>query len=275
MIVKEEFLNKLRQLFVLNLYEVRIWTALLSRGVSTAGELSEIANVPRSRTYDVLESLEKKGFIVMKLGKPLNYIAVEPQEVVERSKKLLKQDAKIQVKKLDGLKGGELIKELNTLYTQGIEFIEPSDLSGALRGRHNVYTHMDTMLKNAKESVNIMTSAEGLVRKGDLLKNSLQALAKKGVEIKIAAPLNQECASIAKELMEFAKVKSTKDISARFCVIDGKEVMFMVMDDKEVHPTYDVGIWVNTPFFASALNEMFNTAWKDMKDGSASIKGLK
>ncbi|MDP3918603.1 MAG: helix-turn-helix domain-containing protein [Nanoarchaeota archaeon] len=275
MIVKEEFLNKLRQLFVLNLYEVRIWTALLSRGVSTAGELSEIANVPRSRTYDVLESLEKKGFIVMKLGKPLNYIAVEPQEVVERSKKLLKQDAKIQVKKLDGLKGGELIKELNTLYTQGIEFIEPSDLSGALRGRHNVYTHMDTMLKNAKESVNIMTSAEGLVRKGDLLKNSLQALAKKGVEIKIAAPLNQECASIAKELMEFAKVKSTKDISARFCVIDGKEVMFMVMDDKEVHPTYDVGIWVNTPFFASALNEMFNTAWKDMKDGGASIKGLK
>jgi len=51
MIVKEEFLNKLRQLFGLNLYEVRIWTALLSRGVSTAGELSDIGNVPRSRAY--------------------------------------------------------------------------------------------------------------------------------------------------------------------------------------------------------------------------------
>ena len=56
---------------MLNLYEVKIWTALLSRGVSTAGELSDIANVPRSRTYDVLESLEKKGFIIMKLGKPI------------------------------------------------------------------------------------------------------------------------------------------------------------------------------------------------------------
>ncbi|MDP3765021.1 MAG: helix-turn-helix domain-containing protein, partial [Nanoarchaeota archaeon] len=33
----------------LNSYEVKIWTALLSRGVSTAGELSDIANVPRSR----------------------------------------------------------------------------------------------------------------------------------------------------------------------------------------------------------------------------------
>ncbi len=58
MIVKEEFLNKLRQFFALNLYEVRIWTALLSRGISTAGELSDIGNVPRSRYYDVLESLE-------------------------------------------------------------------------------------------------------------------------------------------------------------------------------------------------------------------------
>ena len=59
MIVKEEFLSKLRRYFSLNLYEVKIWTALLSRGVSTAGELSDIANVPRSRSYDVLESLEK------------------------------------------------------------------------------------------------------------------------------------------------------------------------------------------------------------------------
>ena len=83
MIVKEELLSKLRRYFCLNLYEVKIWASLLSRGVSTAGELSDISNVPRSRSYDVLESLEKKGFVVMKLGKPIKYIAVAPQEVVD------------------------------------------------------------------------------------------------------------------------------------------------------------------------------------------------
>ena len=82
MIVKEEFLSKLRRYFSLNLYEVKIWAALLSRGVATAGELSDIANVPRSRSYDVLESLEKKGFVIMKLGKPIKYIAVPPTEVI-------------------------------------------------------------------------------------------------------------------------------------------------------------------------------------------------
>jgi len=53
MIVQKEFLGKLRD-FGLNSYESRLWTALLSRGVSTAGELSDISNVPRSRTYYVL-----------------------------------------------------------------------------------------------------------------------------------------------------------------------------------------------------------------------------
>src|SRR3989338_1561883 len=136
MIVKEDFLNKLRQYFGLNLYEVRIWTALLSRGTSTAGELSDIGNVPRSRAYDVLESLEKKGFVVMKLGKPIKYMAVEPQEVVHRVKKLIQENTEKRMKKLDSLKGSDVLNELNTLHTQGIEFIEPADLSGANRGRH-------------------------------------------------------------------------------------------------------------------------------------------
>src|SRR3970282_1923972 len=97
MIVKEEFLSKIRRYFVLNLYEAKIWTALLSRGVATAGELSDIANVPRSRSYDVLESLERKGFVIMKLGKPIKYIAVPPAEVLERVKKAVKDDADKQV----------------------------------------------------------------------------------------------------------------------------------------------------------------------------------
>ena len=70
MIVQKDFLNKLKD-FGLNSYESKLWVALLSRGVSTAGELADISSVPRSRAYDVLESLEKKGFIVMKVGKPI------------------------------------------------------------------------------------------------------------------------------------------------------------------------------------------------------------
>lgn len=274
MIVKEDFLNKLRQYFDLNLYEVKIWTALLSRGVSTAGELSEISDVPRSRAYDVLESLEKKGFIVMKLGKPIHYLAVEPPEVVERAKKLARTEAEDCVKKLESLRGSELLNELTTLHKTGIEFIEPADLSGAIRGRHNIYMHLDSVLKNAKHSVSIVTSANGLVRKADALKPTLEALSKKGVKVRVAAPVTKESAAAVKSLLNVAEVRNSGKLNARFCIVDGKELVFMLMNDNDVHQSYDIGVWINTPFFSSALNNMFELAWKEMESGDKVLKKL-
>ena len=272
MIVKDDFLNKLRNLFGLNLYEVRVWTALLSRGVSTAGELSDIGNVPRSRAYDVLESLEKKGFVVMKLGKPIKYIAVDPKEVVERVKKYFHKTTQTKVKRLDELKGGDLLGELNMLHSQGIEFVEPSDLSGAIRGRHNIYTHLETMVKNAQKSVVIVTTSKGVMRKIEALKPELERLKKKGVSIKIAAPVTKESAGAIDEIKKTADVRDAKNFNARFCIVDGKQLMFMLLNDEEVHPTYDVGVWIDTPYFASAVEGMFHSSWKGMPDASKALK---
>ncbi|TKJ17432.1 hypothetical protein CEE44_02755 [Candidatus Woesearchaeota archaeon B3_Woes] len=271
MIVKDDFLSKLRRYFALNLYEVKIWTALLSRGVSTAGELSDIANVPRSRSYDVLESLEKKGFVVMKIGKPIKYLAVAPTEVVERVKKNMRSDADQKINKLDSLKKGDVLKELSTLHTQGVELIEPGDLGGSLRGRHNLYNHLELTMKNAKESVVLQTTTQGLIRKVDGLKPVFEKLKKRGVNIRVAAPLTKETKAAVKELNGLAEVRHTTE-RGRFCIVDANELVFMLLDDDKVHPTYDTGIWVNTPFFASTMNSMFNQTWKSMKPAEAALK---
>ncbi|MEM7823019.1 MAG: helix-turn-helix domain-containing protein, partial [Candidatus Aenigmatarchaeota archaeon] len=56
MVASNQVLDALKSIG-LNLYERKLFVALLAKGVATAAELSEIANVPRSRSYDVLESL--------------------------------------------------------------------------------------------------------------------------------------------------------------------------------------------------------------------------
>lgn len=271
MIVKEEFLSKLRRYFSLNLYEVKIWTALLSRGVSTAGELSDIANVPRSRSYDILESLEKKGFVVMKLGKPIKYLAVPPKEVLERVKKNIKKDSEESIKRLESLKGTEVVNELNSLHNQGVDLVEPTDLAGSLKGRHNLYNHLELTIRNAEKTVTIMTTSQGFMRKIEGLKPVFEEIKKRGVKIRIAAPITKETKKYVQDLGTVAEVRHTTT-KARFTVVDSKELVFMVMDDNEVHPTYDIGIWINTPFFASALEELFELAWKDMKLAKTMIK---
>src|SRR3990167_4941918 len=116
MLLQKESLQELRERFKLNIYEIKIWTSLLSRGVAAASELAEISGVPRSRCYDVLESLEKKGFIIMKIGKPIKYIAIQPEAVVDRVKKKLEEDADEQIRIVEGLGETDIFKELELLH---------------------------------------------------------------------------------------------------------------------------------------------------------------
>jgi HTH-type transcriptional regulator, sugar sensing transcriptional regulator len=265
MIVQDEFLSRLRKIFDLNLYEVKVWAALLSRGTSTAGELSNISDVPRSRAYDILESLEKKGFILMKLGKPIKFVALKPEEVIERVKKNLIKFAKERTERLENLRDDEVLGELNSLFTKGIKFVEPSDLSGSLRGRQNLYNHLDMMLRDAEKSVTIVTTREGMNRKFEAIMPTLEKLKKRGVKVRIAAPIDESNVKVAKEFKKVAEVRDVDKLKARFIIIDGNQIMFMLLDDEKFHPNYDVGIWVNTEYFATALEQMFELAWKDMK----------
>jgi len=257
MIVQESFLKKIKD-FGLNSYEAKIWTALLSRGVSTAGELSDIAGVPRSRSYDILESLEKKGFIIMKLGKPIKYLALPPEEVVERVKKKISLQAQEHTKILDQLKGSDILKELNKLHTQGIDMINPFELTGLIKGRNQIYNHLNTMIKNATKSVVLMTTEDGLIRKHKHLGKVFKKINEKGVNIKILAPLTNKSKEVVKELKKYADVKNVKGYDGRFCIVDNKELAFMLLDDSKVHPSYDLAVWVNTPLFASTLGKVIN-----------------
>ena len=102
------------------------------------------------------------------------------------------------------------------------------------------------------------------MRKIEGFKHIFEKCKKKGVKIRIAAPVSKEGRKLFKELGKAAEVRHT-DSKARFMVVDGKEIVFMAMDDQKVHPTYDIGIWVTTPFFSQAVENLFDSAWKGMK----------
>ncbi|MEK6934853.1 MAG: helix-turn-helix domain-containing protein [Nanoarchaeota archaeon] len=266
MIIQDNFLKKLRSAFDLNIYEVKIWTALLSRGIATAGELSDISNVPRSRSYDVLESLEKKGFVIMKLGKPIKYIAIQPEEVIKRVKKKVKNSAESKLTHLTTVKEDPLFKEIELLFKQGIEHIDPASLAGSIKGRENIYDHLDSRLNDAKKTVSILVTPEDLIRQFDRLRLRFKKLKDKGVKIRIATTPSEEVKKRANEIKQVAELKSVNPIRARFIIIDGRELVSTITDDKETHENYETAIWTNTPFFANALESMFNFVWNSQNN---------
>ncbi len=58
----------------LNAYEIDTYVALLEGGEMTAMEISEKAQVPYSKIYEVLNSLKEKGWIKSGESRPPNII---------------------------------------------------------------------------------------------------------------------------------------------------------------------------------------------------------
>jgi sugar-specific transcriptional regulator TrmB len=159
----------------------------------------------------------------------------------------------------------DIYREIELLYKQGIDKIEPSELSGVLKGRKNVYDHLKTIISNAEKSVSIMTTEKGFIRKIDLLKSALKKAKMNGIKIKIVAPI-KESSFLSKEVKDSIEIRTAdENTKARFVLVDGKELLFMMADDNEIHEAYDTGIWVKTPYFAQALNQMFELNWKGLK----------
>ncbi|MFH1631003.1 MAG: helix-turn-helix domain-containing protein [Candidatus Aenigmatarchaeota archaeon] len=256
----------------LNKYERNLWVALLSRGASTAGELSDISNVPRSRCYDVLESLADRGFVVIQQGKPLKYVAIHPREAFERAKKRINEHAVETVNKIERLKKSDAMKELERVHKDNIKTVKPEDLSGSLKGRYAMLQQMETMLKKAKKSVKLITTGDGLI---ELAENHLPMIKKaseSGVAIRIAAPVNKNTSEVAKALAKFAQVRNIDDVEhvesmlSRFFLIDGDEFLLGLTDDAKTHPTQDVSFWSQSNHAASQTMEpLFELVWQHAK----------
>jgi len=252
MLLQKESLNELRQHFRLNIYEVKIWTSLLSRGIAAASELAEISGVPRSRCYDVLEGLEKKGFIIMKIGKPIKYIAVQPEAVMERVKKRLQEEAEQQIQMVEKLEETDIFKELELLHKTGVKKVDVENITDSVVGRSKVNRFLKDMLLRAKKNVTIVTNEDGINHKIKVLKKVKDNLTKKKVNIRFYTNANR------KDDLEGIDVLEIKH-DARFVNIDNEEIFF-VMAGKT--PEYDSGVWIKSPFFVNGLNSLFEKSLK-------------
>jgi len=254
----------------LNLYERKLWVALLAKGTATAGELSGIANVPRSRTYDVLQTLADRGFVIVQTSKPLRYVAVTPKEALEKAKQRLREKFKGMEEKIDRLKSSDLINELNALHDEGLELVSLEDITGALKGKYSVLQQLDSMLRGASSSVNIVTTPAGL---NDLFENHisiLKKLSEKGVKIKIATRVDKRCTDAIKTLSGIAEVRNITEkevpLSGRFYVVDGQQMMMGLSDPEVVHSSQDMMFWTKSKHVANNMIEpLFNLVWQKSK----------
>lgn len=252
--INKEIIKKVKEKFGLNVYETKVWLALIMKSVASSGEISALSGVPRSRTYDVLSSLEKKGFAIEKVGKPTKYIAVEPVVVLDKLKNNIYKEAEEKIDILENLKGSKEYTELTSLHNSSIETIRKDDLSSVLNGRTNVYVHFKNILDKTKKNVMIYLPASELNEKARIFKEIFSKIKNKKLRAKII--LHGKDTDVKQAAKKFNINPEITNIKAAFLVADDK-VLFLLSDkiDEE-----SKGIWINSDFFANSINRFIEKA---------------
>ena len=116
------------------------------------------------------------------------------------------------------------------------------------------------LIRNASKSVVILTTEDGLKRKSQHIAKSLEKAQKKGVEIKTY--ITGEVINRDKTVNKVFNPIYTDKLKSRMCIVDGKEAMLMLYEDKTLNDDHDVAVWLKTPYVASALSDMINHTHK-------------
>jgi sugar-specific transcriptional regulator TrmB len=232
----------------LNKYEERVYLTLIEEGVSSAKNISDITGIPYGKVYEVMNNLSSKGFLIILPTKPMKFQAVSPKEAVLNAKKSMSE-------KLEKLES-KMIKELEPLFAKTKKFSEPKSMFWVINGRSNVNNKIEELIKKSKESVNIVTSENGLKRLV-MFRDLLKSANKRGVKIKVNATLTNENKQDVKDL-DFCSIENINRAHNHFFSFDNSECLVVdpIADDENLVQGRDIGMWIMSNSFTKFMDDL-------------------
>jgi len=234
-------------------YEAKTLSALFNLHEAEAPEISRLAQVPKTRVYDVLDRLTKKNLIIEIHGRPKRYMSIEPEKVF---------NSLIEEKR----------KELSDLEKRAVELRDNITVSAG-DGRHEkvmkVKEKSDFMkilgqeIDSAKESVHAITPIN---KEHSLLRDSVRNARERNVEVKLISKINEGGDKVAKEFTQAGASLREFEHGINTYIIDGKKVVLALSDFSSDKPEYHFTIWPDNKPMASALKKYFDHAWEMGKE---------
>ncbi len=229
-------------------YETRTYIGLVSSGPSTAGDLSEVSDVPHSRIYDVLSKLEKRGWVESQSSRPSRYRAKPPSEIIRLER--IKREEQFK-------EASETIKqELEPMYEKSGE-VEKPDV-WIIRGDQEILGRIEEMFVRAdiKVSISLPNFPEGISD----IEDFVPLMETKNLDIRILTSENNELVK---------KFVDSSEIEVRFrdplfgggVIVDGKEVLLVLERGGR-----RLGIWSDEVGLAKYAEGYFEYLWSEAGD---------
>ena len=241
----------------LTMYEAQAYVTLTSLISTTATEVAEKSDIPRSKIYDVLKKLAEKNFIEIEDGRPQTYNVKSPVEVLNREKEKINSEI------------DDTISRLTNIYENGISQVQAP--IWRIYGVEKIIAQELEIIERAKKSVNMRIGFlfEG---EGEALIKALKKRSSLQVNI-LASPtcyISNEKVNIIKLFKDAGISIQKADIPfVKLIISDSKEMMHTYTkfseDKRNVIPETAIGIWNKYEDIARNYDERFENQLKKLK----------
>ena len=234
--------EKLR-LFGLNKYEALAYITIVKHAVSSAREISKFSGVPYSRIYDVLDSLEKKGWVFVESGKPLRYKANNLKSILDKIEKQTMKELS-ETKKI-------VVDELEPYFAKAVKKVGV----WVIRDREKILDKVEEMIKTAKKTLYLMVpyTPEDFLSDAKRLRELVLEKNKK-IEVKII--MGEKDPEMQKKL----KIKVCKEKTGWTIIKDEEEVFYAspFIEGEEI------GLWTDEKELVKIAIVMFKYLWQSL-----------
>ncbi|MEM2309342.1 MAG: helix-turn-helix domain-containing protein [Candidatus Bathyarchaeia archaeon] len=227
-------------------YEIRVYLHLLKTGLSTASRISEDTNIPYSKIYEVLNSLERKGWIRSQERRPRLYYPKSPREALE--------ETRMRIENKMGVWQRIVLSELQPAYERrGIK--EKPDV-WIFRSLTDAIAKLKEMLGGAEREI-LVAAPKAMLPLINITLPILREINTSRIRLLIMLSGLSSREEVPADLASLGEVRFRDEMFGGGVIIDGREVMLVLGDPKP-----SIMLWSNHLDLVRFAKEYFQYLWE-------------
>ncbi len=229
-------------------YECLAYAALVRYGELTAGQVSEHTSIPYSKVYSVLDSLDRKGWIEIKGGRPRLYYPRPPVEALE-AERLRKENRFEQFREA-------VVSELQPLYER--RDVKEKPEIWIIRGVENIASTIKEIPHKVQREL-MLALPEIQPELATIVLPTLELLRDKRVDIHLLTTTDL-VASLENHIAHVAEIRVKREMFGGGVVIDGRETLLFL--GRGVTEEQNLAIWSDHVGLTMIAKTYFEHLWE-------------
>jgi len=233
----------------------KVYIYLGKYGPKTAPEVCRALRLPRTETYRLLTTLQKRGVITATFQHPIKFSSLP----LEKAIKLLVDMEKERVRNLESKKD-EISKVWNSIPTFHNEpEIQKDDKFQMLQGQNQIFGKINDMIINTKKEFQIIGNEKEFLKFYHA--NFLEPLDKSEIKLRLLTNSSEKTLYVFDEIdkTKVRKIPKTVNCQCCFLIKDGDEVIIFMKNSNLGKNT--TAFWTNSEAMIYSKKLLFTLLW--------------